>query len=1845
MMRKLLYSFLFLFFAYSSFAQIVFTDNTPGTRSWAVPQGATQVTVEIWGAGGAGGGSRNNNVGGSGGGGGGYSLKTFSVTAGQNISYTIGSGGTGSTGNGTAGGATTLTYTASNSLLANGGARGIQNNGATTGGAGGTASGGTTNLPGSNGSSGSNIGGNGGNSGNTPNTGGAGGVGANGASGIIPGGGGGGGERAGSDRSGGAGANGQVRITYTPSYQYQIISSNTGSTTWCAGETRNVSVTIKNTGSKAWTDTPSSDFNIGIKWNTNGTSWTDYNVRVDAGNLAPGDTKTYTFTITATNSGGATDGTPLAAGINNLTFDVVYELVAWFGDNHSGVRPGNAVLKTGDQTIVASPLNRTISVTSSPVCSGSGTTINVANSELGVSYQLRNGSTNIGTPVAGSNGTISLPTGNLTTDTTFNVLATSACGSSLQMSNTSTVNVTPLPTPANAGSDQIGNSASFTLAANAPTVGTGAWSVANGPSTSASQFNSTTSRTATFTPAVLGTYVLNWTITNGGCTSTDQVVISTCVTNLIKNGDFSNGTTDWTRATTKGSYVEVYDESVYFGNSNNTNITAELDSQASLGQNVTVVPGVTYTLSFLYARRTGSSPTTAVDFKIIDGSNTISRTFTTNDTTNTPVFISFPFTPTSSSIWIEFYNSLETTTLGSIIDNIALIPSSQVVPIATTTPKGTYKTLEACEGVPIQLDVENVSASGVTYSWTSTSSGVTFSSPTAKNPTITCTGTGIKNATVVVTTAGGCPSSPSTTYVNIKAAPTVYNVTGGGSYCSGGTGVAVGLSNSTTGVSYQLKLNGNNSGSPMSGTTGSAINFGLKTTAGTYTVVATNASPNSCSLNMNGSAVITVDPVSVGGSISGSTTVCLGTNSTTLTLSGHTGSVTKWQSSPSNTFSPVTDIPNSANTSLIVSNLTATTYYRAVVKSGTCSSADSGTGTVTVNPNNTVSLTSAVGTNTQTVCINTPISNITYSTNGATSATVTGLPAGVIGGWSGNVVTISGTPTESSATPYTYTVTLNGGCGTVTTTGTIRVNPINTVSLTSAAGTNAQTACINTPISNITYSTTGATSATVTGLPDGVTGSWSGNVVTISGTPTVSSATPYSYTVTLNGGCGTVTATGTIRVNPINTIALTSGAGTNAQSICFNSAITDITYATTGGNVVMSSGFPTGLNIAWSGSVLRISGTPNVSSASPYNYTVALQGACETVTLSGTITVKPIPTTPTITKNNDAACNTLGSITITGLSGNWTVNQTGVTALPKSYPGPGASLAIQDLAADTYSFTVTNNDTGCTSSAVTVTITDTSSNTDWGPSGWTNGEPDGSKSVTISSLANGQPFSLAKPNITACSLTITVGSDVIIPSGVTLEITNKVTSNGKLVFESGSSLIQTTNVQNSGDIVYKRATSIRRFDLTYWSSPITSTKQDGFMMKDLSPETLFDKYSYWSSSFKWATDLYGNMEMKPGIGYSIRGPQSFSIETPAEFIGKFSGIPNNGDIPISTTPDKYLLIGNPYPSAIDGRKFITDNGDVGALYFWTHVSLPKKAEGSNTYRYSSPDYAVFTLLGATRATTGGETPSGYIGVGQGFFIKPKVTSIKFNNGQRVKAENSQFFKTTAKEAAIEVNRLWLNLSNTDDAYKQILIGYAEGATNSFDYNYDAVTLAGNTYVDFYTINEAQKLSIQARSLPFDNTERIPLGYKSVAETQLTISIDHADGFFNKQAVYLEDKTTGTITDLRATNYTFKTGIGTFTDRFVLRYTNKTLGTDDIESLENSVLISVKNKTVSITCSKETIKDVTIFNVGGQLVYSKYKVNSSELQITNLHSSDQVLLVKVTLENGSIITKKVIFSNL
>ncbi len=324
------------------------------------------------------------------------------------------------------------------------------------------------------------------------------------------------------------------------------------------------------------------------------------------------------------------------------------------------------------------------------------------------------------------------------------------------------------------------------------------------------------------------------------------------------------------------------------------------------------------------------------------------------------------------------------------------------------------------------------------------------------------------------------------------------------------------------------------------------------------------------------------------------------------------------------------------------------TFNYSIPLSGGCGTL-SVTGTITVNANNSITLTSSSSTIAQSKCINTNITTINYSTISATGATFSGLPTGVSGTWAANAVTISGTPTVSSATAYTYTVTLTGGCAItpVTTSGSITVKAIKTATLTSAAGTNNQSACRNVAITPIKYATTGATGkGTSSGLPSGVSAVWASNVLTISGTPTNSGT--YNYSIPLSGGCGSLSVTGTITVKSNGTITLTSATGTNAQTKCINNAITTIKYSTTSATGATITGLPTGVTGSWASNVVTISGTPTVSSAIAYTYVVSLTGVCGSAT--GTIKVNSMLNAGAIATTGQTICNgsvpnTIGSTT------------------------------------------------------------------------------------------------------------------------------------------------------------------------------------------------------------------------------------------------------------------------------------------------------------------------------------------------------------------------------------------------------------------------------------------------------------------------------------------------------------------------------------------------------------------------------------------------------------------------
>ncbi|WP_163409259.1 T9SS sorting signal type C domain-containing protein [Flavobacterium ajazii] len=1086
-----------------------------------------------------------------------------------------------------------------------------------------------------------------------------------------------------------------------------------------------------------------------------------------------------------------------------------------------------------------------------------------------------------------------------------------------------------------------------------------------------------------------------------------------------------------------------------------------------------------------------------------------------------------------------------------------------------------------------------------------------------------------------------------------------------------------------TPVSYSIDWNAaaNTAGLADQGTTAFSFSSGggnLTTIAIPANVAANTYTGTMTIQNANCSATqavqITINATSVGGSINTPAAICSGSTSGLLTLSGHTGSVVKWQSAVS-PFSTWTDISNTTTT-YTSGALTQTTQFRAVVKNGVCSEINSAVTTITVNPLPTITTTGTINTvcfssSSQTATLpytattNTPVS---YSIDWNAAANTAGLAdqgstAFSFSSGGGNLSTIA-IPANVAANTYTGTMTIqNGNCSV---TQAIQI----TINATSVGGsvTGGTAICSGQTSGLLTLS---GYTGTIIGWEYGVeifsTISWfpiahTGSTYT-SGSLT---ETTQFRAVIKNGVCSTVYSNPTtVTVNPLLTIT-TSGTLTD---ICFSTSVqtavlpysattnTPVSYSITWDAAANTAGLTnqgtTAFAFSSGGGNLSTIAIPANVAANTYTGTMTIQNANCSATQAIQITIKPTPTTPSLGTITQPTCVlTTGSVILNGLPGavTWTITQSGTAST--IYTGTGTSYTVSALAVGSYQFTVEYSGS-CTSSLSSSVVVNPLVTNTYNSGSWSNGTPTINQNLVFASAYTSAGAGLG--NLSGCTCIVNNGINVVISSLDTLTIYYSITNNGgTLTFENNASLVQIANVANIGNLIFKRTSKpMKNFDFTYWASPVT-----GQTLYNLSPNTLADKYFSYTGT-AWKIENPVSTIMKPGTGYIIRTPKEGlwpngeNVVFPYSQQVQFVGVPNNGNITGDTViAGNYYLVGNPYSSALDADKFLFANPDPnnsaildGTIYFWTHNTAI--SHSGSKYIYSSDDYASYNGVGGIAtlpSASGGDLPTGKIASGQSFFALASANgTIVFNNGMRITGNNTQFFKPgkTSKQEMFEKHRVWLNMTNTGGAFKQLLIGYVEGATNEFDSDFDGLSFDGNAFIDFYSINMGSNLVIQGRAVPFTDSDVVSLGYRTIIAGDFTISIDHADGMLSNQPVFIEDKLTNTIHDLTQSNYTFNTGTGVFNNRLALRYTNRTLTTDNFEESDNNVAVWVENKNIKLRSEKEYINKVFVYDVSGKLVYSDTTISASEVTINNVRFKNELLLVKIVLANNNTLTKKVV----
>jgi subtilisin-like proprotein convertase family protein len=475
----------------------------------------------------------------------------------------------------------------------------------------------------------------------------------------------------------------------------------------------------------------------------------------------------------------------------------------------------------------------------------------------------------------------------------------------------------------------------------------------------------------------------------------------------------------------------------------------------------------------------------------------------------------------------------------------------------------------------------------------------------------------------------------------------------------------------------------------------------------TYTINATGCPPASATVTLTINPLPTV-------SYSGSTAICSG-QTTGLTLSSPTSASAtfSWTVTQAGVGGASSSVGSSSsiNQTLTLTGASAGTATYSVVAAANGCQGNPVPIVVNVAPLNSAASPSS----NPTVCTGASISpSITIATTGATGIGIpSGLPAGVNATWASNTITITGSP--SAVGTYTYTIPLTGGCGTVNATGTITVIAGNTAGTPSSSPTLCTGVAIN-PV--ITISTTGATGiGTISGLPAGVSASWSANTITISGTPTAVGS--FNYTIPLTGGCGSAAATGSIIVNQTPTVTANAtsfstcagpdGANASAPSITLSSPQAGTVFnwslyagsAATGAPIQIGTGNP------------NYQFTNNTCSDVSYVYQVipSLNG-CNGAPLNIAVTVRPKPTslftvTPNPICSNQTATVIHAGVACAGSTYNWTW-PSGVTVVSGTGAGPYVISFGTLASATTYALKLQvvgpSALGGCTSTQTTVNL-------------------------------------------------------------------------------------------------------------------------------------------------------------------------------------------------------------------------------------------------------------------------------------------------------------------------------------------------------------------------------------------------------------------------------------------------------------------------------------------------------------------------------------------------------------
>jgi hypothetical protein len=454
-----------------------------------------------------------------------------------------------------------------------------------------------------------------------------------------------------------------------------------------------------------------------------------------------------------------------------------------------------------------------------------------------------------------------------------------------------------------------------------------------------------------FSPQSSGAKTGNLTFSGGGVSGAPTIALSGTgtlaapVATAATNVTATSFTANWNTVPGATAYLLDVSTSPTFGTSAPATVTESFETGLTGSYqtgNVTLATGVWAVTNVLKGNTGVNSGTGSAQLQSATGSALVSPTF------NSISSVSFWVTSSTSGGAVQLNYSTDggTTWTPAPGSPFTGIGTTKVQRTAALNLTGDVKIQILRTAATMSIDDIVINYTGVVPSYVTGYQSLNVGNVTNYN--VTGLASGATHYYRVRATDGTATSANSGT-ISVTPASVGGTVAANQTLCSGSTPADLTLTGNVGSVVRWERSSDIAFTSPVTiantSTTLSGATIGALTATTYFRAVVQNGSTPAATSSI---VTITVDQPSVGGTISGSATVCGASNSGTLTLSGYTGSIVKWQSATTSDFSgTITDYAITTN-EYNYANLSETTYYRVVVMNGVCASAFSNVATVTV---------------------------------------------------------------------------------------------------------------------------------------------------------------------------------------------------------------------------------------------------------------------------------------------------------------------------------------------------------------------------------------------------------------------------------------------------------------------------------------------------------------------------------------------------------------------------------------------------------------------------------------------------------------------------------------------------------------------------------------------------------------------------------------------------------------------------------------------------------------------------------------------------------------------------------